>query len=189
LSAAQSDKRIAKIQAIKSLMLLARALKGTKLGDRAAALLKNPAITTQELENVKKGIASQVSKATTEVKVGRADTRFSKMTTAQQALRHVIKTGNAFQKFLAARLLPFVKDVKFQVIEEDAPLPSQITEGGVEADWNESRGMFMRVVSTGERFVFVRGATGGPNQGVNNVTVLHEMLHAALNQKIALAYE
>jgi hypothetical protein len=89
---------------------------------------------------------------------------------------------------LAQRLLPFVKNVKFQVIEEDAPLPSQITEGGVEADWNESRGMFLRVVATGERFVFVRGTTGGPNQGVNNVTVLHEMLHAALNEKIAAAY-
>lgn len=189
LSAAQTDKRIGKIQAIKSLVLLARALKGTKLGERVNELLKNPAITAQELENVKKGIAAQVSKATTEVKVGRADTRFSKMTTAQQALRHVIKTGNAFQRFLAQRLLPFVKDVKFQVIEEDAPLPSQITEGGVEADWNESRGMFLRIPATGERFVFVRGATGGPNQGVNNVTVLHEMLHAALNQKIAMAYE
>lgn len=188
LSAAQTNKRVGKIQAIKSLVLLARSLKGTKLGDRAAEMLKNPAITPMELENVKKGIAAQVSKATSEVKAGRADSRFSKMTTAQQALRHVIKTGNAFQRFLAARLLPFVKNVKFQVIEEDAPLPSQITEGGVEADWNESRGMFLRVVATGERFVFVRGTTGGPNQGVNNVTVLHEMLHAALNEKIAAAY-
>ena len=188
LSAAQANKRVGKIQAIKSLVLLARSLKGTKLGDRAAEMLKNPAITPMELENVKKGIAAQVSKATSEVKAGRADSRFSKMTTAQQALRHVIKTGNPFQRFLAQRLLPFVKNVKFQVIEEDAPLPSQITEGGVEADWNESRGMFLRVVATGERFVFVRGTTGGPNQGVNNVTVLHEMLHAALNEKIAAAY-
>ena len=188
LSAAQANKRVGKIQAIKSLVLLARSLKGTKLGDRAAEMLKNPAITPMELENVKKGIAAQVSKATSEVKAGRADSRFRNMTTAQQALRHVIKTGNAFQRFLAQRLLPFVKNVKFQVIEEGAPLPSQITEGGVEADWNESRGMFLRIVATGERFVFVRGTTGGPNQGVNNVTVLHEMLHAALNEKIAAAY-
>jgi hypothetical protein len=181
------DKRIAKIQAIKSLLLLTRALKGTKLGDRAAELLKNPAITAQELENVKKGIAAQVSKAVTEVKAGRADSRFSKMTTAQQALRHVIKTGNAFQKFLAARLLPFVKDVSFQVLEEDSPLPREIVDGQAVDDWNESRGMFMREISTGKRFVFVRGVSGGPNQGVNNVTVLHEMLHAALNKKLDMA--
>jgi hypothetical protein len=109
------------------------------------------------------------------------------MTTGQQALRHVIKTGNAFQKFLAERLLPFVKDVKFMVLEEGAPLPSQITEAGAQADWAASRGMFLRIVSTGERFVFVLGATGGPSQGINNITVLHEMLHAALNKKMDMA--
>jgi hypothetical protein len=181
------SQRIKKIQAIKSLVLLDRALKGTTLGKRVAELLKNPEITAQELENVKKGIAAQISKSDKQTKVGRADTRFNGMTTGQQALRHVIKTGNAFQKFLAQRLLPFVKDVKFMVLEEGAPLPSQITEAGAEADWAASRGMFLRIVSTGERFVFVLGATGGPSQGINNITVLHEMLHAALNKKMDMA--
>jgi hypothetical protein len=183
------SQRIGKIQAIKSLVLLNRALKGTKLGDRVAELLKNPSITAQEIDNVKKGIAAQVSKANAQVKVGRADGRFSDMTNGQQALRHVIKTGNAFQKFLAQRLLPFVKDVNFKVIEEDDALPSQITEGGAEADWDASRGLFLRVVATGDRFVFVRGISGGPSQGINNVTVLHEMLHAALNKKMDLALD
>lgn len=183
------SQRINKIQAIKSLVLLARALKGTTLGDRVAQLLKNPAITAQELENIKKGIAAQISKANTQVKVGRADGRFSDMTTGQQALRHVIKTGNAFQKFLAQRLMKSVEGVHFQVVEEDDVLPSQITEGGAEADWDASRGLFLRIVSTGERFVFVRGISGGPSQGINNVTVLHEMLHAALNKKMDLALD
>lgn len=187
LSAAQTNKRVGKIQAIKSLLLLSRSLKGTKLGDRAAEMLKNPAITPAELESVKKGIAAQISKAGTQAKVGRADGRFSDMSTGQQALRHVIKTGNAFQRFLAQRLLPFVKDVKFKVIEEDDTLPTQIVEGGAEKDWDASRGLFLRVVSTGERFVFVRGISGGPSQGINNVTVLHEMLHAALNKKMDMA--
>ena len=183
------SQRIKKIQAIKSLVLLNRALKGTTLGKRVAAALANPAITAQELENVKKGIAAQISKANTQVKVGRADGRFSDMTTGQQALRHVIKTGNAFQKFLAQRLMKSVEGVHFQVIEEDDALPSQIIEGGAEADWDASRGLFLRVVSTGERFVFVRGISGGPSQGINNVTVLHEMLHAALNKKMDLALD
>lgn len=187
-----AEKRIGKIQAIKSLLLLGRALKGTELGARVETLLKNPAITAKELADIKAGIAAQVSKSaaqikTAQVKTGRADTRFNKMTTGQQALRHVIKTGNPFQVFLAQRLLPFVKDVRFQVIEEDAPLPQEIVDGQVTDDWMESRGMFMREISTGKRFVFVRGATGGPSQGVNNVTVLHEMLHAALNKKIDIA--
>jgi len=189
LVAAETTKRVGKIQAIKSLILLSRSLKGTKPGDRAAELLKNPAITKMELENVQKGIAAQVSKANTQVKVGRADTRFNNMTNGQQALRHVIKTGNAFQRFLAQRLLPFVKDVNFKVIEEDDVLQSQITEGGAEADWDASRGLFLRIVATGEKFVFVRGRTGGPSQGINNVTVLHEMLHAALNKKMDLALD
>jgi hypothetical protein len=183
------SQRIKKIQAIKSLLLLNRALKGTTLGKRVAELLKNPAITKMELENVQKGIAAQVSKAGTQVKVGRADGRFSGMTNGQQALRHIIKTGNAFQRFLAQRLLPFVKDVNFKVIEEDDALPSQITEGGATEDWDASRGLFLRVVSTGERFVFVRGISAGPSNGVNNVTVLHEMLHAALNKKMDLALD
>lgn len=190
LEAAQEaveSKRISKIQAIKSLMLLGRVLKGTELGARVDALLKNPEITAKELADIKAGIAAQVSKSAAQVKTGRADTRFNKMTTGQQALRHVIKTGNPFQKFLAQRLLPFVKDVRFQVIEENDPLPSQITEGGAVEDWDASRGLFLRVTATGERFVFVRGATGGPSQGINNVTVLHEMLHAALNKKMDMA--
>ena len=190
LEAAQEaveSKRISKIQAIKSLLLLGRVLKGTDLGAKVDALLKNPAITAKEIADIKTGIAAQVSKSAAQVKTGRADTRFNKMTTGQQALRHVIKTGNPFQKFLAQRLLPFVKDVRFQVIEEDAPLPPQITEGGAVEDWDASRGLFLRVVSTGERFVFVRGMTGGPTQGINNVTVLHEMLHAALNKKMDMA--
>lgn len=190
LEAAQEaveSQRIGKIQAIKSLMLLGRALKGTELGARVETLLKNPAVTAKELADIKAGIAAQVSKSAAQVKTGRADTRFNGMTTGQQALRHVIKTGNPFQKFLAQRLLPFVKDVRFQVVEENDPLPAQITEGGAVEDWDASRGLFLRVVSTGERFVFVRGATGGPSQGVNNVTVLHEMLHAALNKKMDMA--
>ena len=190
LEAAQEaveSQRIGKIQAIKSLLLLGRVLKGTQLGARVDALLKNPAITAKEIADIKTGIAAQVSKSAAQVKVGRADTRFNKMTTGQQALRHVIKTGNPFQKFLAQRLLPFVKDVRFQVIEEDAPLPPQITEGGAVEDWDMSRGLFLRITATGERFVFVRGVTGGPSQGINNVTVLHEMLHAALNKKMDVA--
>jgi hypothetical protein len=190
LEAAQEaveSQRIGKIQAVKSLMLLGRALKGTELGARVETLLKNPAITAKELADIKAGIAAQVSKSAAQVKTGRADTRFSGMTTGQQALRHVIKTGNPFQKFLAQRLLPFVKDVRFQVIEEDAPLPKEIIEGGATKDWDMSRGMFLRIVATGERFVYVRGLTGGPSQGINNVTVLHEMLHAALNKKMDMA--
>jgi hypothetical protein len=212
LASAQENRRSNRVAAIRSLLQMASnpvIERGSATGKRVQAALKHASIKPAEVEAIRKGmerskkaLADKASllgadarvdtsfsrtKDTTPVKVGRADIRFNKMTTAQQALRHVIKTGNPFQKFLAQRLLPFVKDVRFQVIEEDAPLPKEIVEGGATKDWGMSRGMFLRIVATGERFVYVRGLTGGPSQGINNVTVLHEMLHAALNKKLDMA--
>ena len=212
LASAQEDRRSSRVAAIRKLLELASnpfVERGSATGKRVQAALKHASIKPAEVEAIRKGMERSKkaladkaallgedarvdtsfarAKDTAPVKVGRADTRFNKMTTAQQALRHVIKTGNPFQVFLAKRLLPFVKDVRFQVIEEDAPLPKEIVEGGATKDWGMSRGMFLRIVATGERFVYVRGLTGGPSQGVNNVTVLHEMLHAALNKKLDMA--
>ena len=212
LASAQEDRRSNRVAAIRNLLELASnpfVERGSATGKRVQAALKHASIKPAEVEAIRKGMERSKkaladkaallgedarvdtsfarAKDTAPVKVGRADTRFNKMTTAQQALRHVIKTGNPFQVFLAKRLLPFVKDVRFQVIEEDAPLPKEIVEGGATKDWGMSRGMFLRIVATGERFVYVRGLTGGPSQGVNNVTVLHEMLHAALNKKLDMA--
>lgn len=208
LASAQEDRRSSRVAAIRKLLELASnpfVERGSATGKRVQAALKHASIKPAEVEAIRKGMERSkkaladkaallgedarvdTSFARSTAKVDKPDRAYNKMTTGQQALRHVIKTGNGFQKYLARRLLPFVKDVRFQVIEEDAPLPSQITKGKAAKDWDMSRGLFLRVVSTGERFVFVRGGTGGPSQGINNVTVLHEMLHAALNKKIDMA--
>lgn len=208
LALAQEDRRSKRTAAIRSLLQMASnpfIERGSATGKRVQAALKHASIKPAEVEAIKKGLERSkkaladkaallgedarvdTSFARSTAKVDKPDRTYNKMTTGQQALRHVIKTGNGFQKYLARRLLPFVKDVRFQVIEEDAPLPPQITKGKAAKDWDMSRGLFLRVVSTGERFVFVRGGTGGPSQGINNVTVLHEMLHAALNKKIEMA--
>lgn len=184
---AVESQRISKIQAIKSLLELQKLARGKpKLETAIKEALANPAITPKELADVKAGL-QRASKATKEVKVGRADTRFNNFTNAEQALRHVIKTGNPFQRFLANRLLPFVRDVTFTVIEEGEALPDVIVNGGAQEDWDMSRGLFLREVASGQRHIFVRGLSGGPSQGVNNVTVLHEALHAALNKKMDMA--
>lgn len=184
---AVESQRISKIQAIKSLLELQKLARGKpKLEAAVKEALANPAITPKELADVKAGL-QRASKATKEVKVGRADTRFNNFTNAEQALRHVIKTGNPFQRFLANRLLPFVRDVTFTVIEEGEALPDVIVNGGAQEDWDMSRGLFLREVASGQRHIFVRGLSGGPSQGVNNVTVLHEALHAALNKKMDMA--
>ena len=186
---AVESRRIQKIQAIKSLLEQQKLARGkTKLEAAINAALASEGITPKEIADVKAGM-QRASKSSTEVKVGRADTRFNKFTNTQQALRHVIQTGNAFQKFLAKRLMPFVKDVTFTVLEEGEAVPDVIREGGAERDWDLARGLFLRETASGKRHIFVRGMSGGPTQGINNVTVLHEALHAALNQKINMGLD
>jgi len=186
---AVESRRIQKIQAIKSLLEQQKLARGKpKLEAAINAALATEGITPKELADVKAGM-QRTSKSSTEVKVGRADTRFNKFSNTQQALRHVIQTGNAFQKFLAKRLMPFVKDVTFTVIEEGEAVPDVIREGGAERDWDLARGLFLRETASGKRHIFVRGMSGGPSQGINNVTVLHEALHAALNQKITMGID
>ena len=186
---AVESQRIQKIQAIKSLLEQQKLARGkAKLEAAINEALAIEGVTAKEIADVKAGM-QRASKASTEVKVGRADTRFNDFTNAEQALRHVIKTGNAFQKFLAKRLLPFVKNVNFTVLEEGEAVPDVIRNGGAERDWDASRGLFLREVASGQRHIFVRGMSGGPTQGINNVTVLHEALHAALNKKMDMALD
>ena len=186
LVSAEEEKRIGRVQAIKSLLMLQKSLKGTNFVKRINDKLAAAKVTPKELADIKAGIERQISKSTTGT-TSKGNDEFKTATTGAQALAIVLKTGNTFQKLLARRLLPFVKDVKFQVVEEGEPLPAQITQGGAIDDWNVSRGLFLRITKTGDRYVFVQGSSAGTGQGVNNVTVLHEMLHAALNKKMDLA--
>lgn len=188
LVSAEDEKRIGRVQAIKSLLMLQKSLKGTGFVKRINDKLKAANVTPKELADIKAGIERQISKAATGT-TSKGNDDFKTATTGAQALAIVLKTGNTFQKLLARRLLPFVKDVKFQVVEEGEPTPKQITQGGATDDWNVSRGLFLRITKTGERYVFIRGTSAGTGQGANNITVLHELLHAALNKKMDLALD
>ena len=50
--------------------------------------------------------------------------------------------------------------------------------------WDKARGVYMAADDTGPREVYLRGASFGFHNGTNNVTALHELLHAALNHRI-----
>ena len=188
LATAESDKRIAKVQAIKSLLLLQESLPKTDTArGKIEAALKNPAISPRELADVRTGIAyekSRVSRSEKGGQVGRPEAGFSKVTNGSQALAQVIKTGNGFQKFVAQRLRGFVSGVEFIVLEKGDPIPEQLQRHM--NDWNAARGLFIEDLPTKTRRVYVRGASFGVDQGVNNITVLHELLHAATNQKLSL---
>jgi hypothetical protein len=52
--------------------------------------------------------------------------------------------------------------------------------------WGRASAIYIRDEATGKRSIYVRGESFGRYHGVNNVDVLHELLHAATNQKIYL---
>lgn len=196
LAQAQEDKRALKASAINKLLDIEESQKGRPLGKKARALLNDRTkISQTELDKVVKG--REVRKKTDlkgEVKTNaplasrrstaKADTAFSKFTNGAQALTHIIKTGNLFQKFLAKRIRPFVAGIKFVVIEQGDQIPQQLQEHI--DDWENSRGLFFPSEPGSKPTVYVRGASFGQDQGINAITVLHELLHAATNAKINL---
>jgi hypothetical protein len=48
-----------------------------------------------------------------------------------------------------------------------------------------ARGLFEYTPATNERTIYVRGSSFGSQQGINTITVLHELLHAATASRIA----
>ena len=97
-----------------------------------------------------------------------------------QALTIIAKTGSPFQKFLANRLRAFVPNLRVVVLEKGQDLPARLTRAGEnpEGRWN---GLFMPGV---DPVVYITGASFGEFNGQNNITLLHEILHAALNNRL-----
>ncbi len=199
LAEAQADRQAQKREAVKELLQLQAApnLRGTKVAARVKAALQHPSITPKELADLKAGIEAQqralgaaqegVSRAT--VTRGKPDAAFSKFTNGAQALSHIIKTGTPFQKMLGKRLRAFVNGVNFVVIEKGQALPAQLQTPRNARAWERSIGLYIENYDTGARAIYVRGESFGDDQGVNNVTILHELLHAATNRKVMLAID
>jgi hypothetical protein len=185
LKQAQEDKRAQKADVVGKLLDMEQQFRGTALGKRVKAILDDRnRISQEELTKVKRGrdiLSGRTPLASRGGRVkGKANAAFSKATNASQALTVIAKNGNMFQKFLANRLRGFVNGVKFVVVEQGDTLPEDIQAFGM--DWERADAMFV----PDSRTVYVRGASFGENQGVNNIDVLHEILHAATNQRIAL---
>jgi len=124
---------------------------------------------------VKKSIAASI---------GKPDREFHKFKTAKEAIGRVAETGNALQKLFAKRLASALEGIQFVVVEGEN-LPPEL---GIPAnEWNGATGAFVRD-GKGGTYIVVRGLDPNSSnrlyQGVNNITVLHEALHAALQQKI-----
>jgi hypothetical protein len=195
LTAAVNEKRVLKRDTINAMLDLEVKHRGTALGKRVkAALADRSKISQKDYDDVVAGrkykAQERVNKSTaSNDEVEGADEGFKKATNASQALGQVIKTGTPFQKFLAKRLRNLVRNVKFVVVEETDPLPEQLSrhQEAWGSDNSRARGVYFESAATGERIIFVRGASAGGFQGINNTTVLHEALHAATQQKLELA--
>jgi len=116
---------------------------------------------------------------------GKPNIQFNYAKNTVQALGVVAKTGNAFQRLLARKLMGFVGGVTFNPVIEGEPLPAALLP---HADmWSTARALYVRDPATGKRHIFVRSS--GNNQGINNIDVLHEALHAATMQKMYLGFK
>ena len=193
LADARADKQREKVKALRDLFDFSKTNRN-KPGQRATELLNNPAVTPKERADIEAGYRlrqkakgkiqpAQIGESAAPAK---ADSAFRGFTNATQALSHIAKTGSVFQKFLANRLRTSTMGVKFVVVEKGDPTPEGLTRGFAATEWERARGLFTRNDATGERVVYVRGESFGEDQGVNNVTVLHEILHAATAQKLNL---
>lgn len=113
-----------------------------------------------------------------------ANSAFKKFTTAAQAASYLYRTGNFFQKLLAFRLLSTVKKrgTKFVVVEEGDTTPAVFSKFPNSVTWASASGVFV----PSENTIYVRGESFGDKNGVNNVTVLHELLHAATADRVSL---
>lgn len=204
---AEIDARQSRRSALRGLLELQgnpNIARGSAVGKRISAALKASKATEAELADIRRGMkaaqevltgpkenvlgsAATVSSEavvagrptamrSSEAKVGKADKGFNKVANGAQAIAQVIKTGNAFQKLVAQRIRNYMSGVKFVVVEQGDPMPDQL---------RGARGLFEYTPETGERTIYVRGSSFGDMQGVNNVTVLHELLHAATASRIA----
>lgn len=164
--------------------------RGSPLGNRVKAVLNDRnKISQAEFDKAKKAHEARKKVASGQnplasrnvVSKGKPNTAFNKATNAAQALNIIAKSGNLFQRFLAKRLRAFVGGVKFVVLEKGDAIPEELQK---HADlWETADGLY----APDSRTVYVRGASFGDAQGINNITTLHEILHAATNQKISLA--
>lgn len=188
LKTLEDEKRVGKNAAIRALYALTKTNKGAP-GKRAAEALKNPAITKRELADaaaayeLQKKLGGPLANRSSQ---GVPDSAFAKFKNAAQALTHIIKTTkDPFEKFWAERLRSAVAGVEFLVIEDGDALPPVLQKPRNAAEWERARGLFIQ--DGNKRYVFVRGTSFPSNEvGANNITVLHELLHAATNKKLEL---
>ena len=209
LEQAKRDKAQEKLFVVKELIALEAAHRGTALGNRVKAVLNDKSkVSAQDIERAKRSktrqetvleeaqnelnAANQAEAGTYTTKprfsesrkdqVRKANPKLKGEMTAAQALTIIAKSGSWFQRLLANRLRQFVPNVRVVVLEAGEPLPERLAKinESPKGRWN---GLFIPGVTP---TIYVTGESFGDLNGQNNITVLHEILHAALNGRLYL---
>jgi len=108
-------------------------------------------------------------------------------TNATQGIAAISKTGDPLQTTLANRLRASTTNVPIVTLEEGDPVPAQIADNKILSEnWDVATAMYVGP-SFGTPTIYLRGASFGDRQSVNNVDALHEITHAALDRKIITA--
>jgi hypothetical protein len=185
LETAQHEKRAQRINAVRTLLTLAKQQGNSALGNRAKAVLADRKLLSQQEHDLLKAgwQATQASKAArTSGALAKVNPGVKGTMTANQVLSQVTKTGDFFQRKLAGLLRKMLVGVNVHVIEKGDQLPEALRG---DSGWDRARAVYIPpVTNNGKREVYLRGASFGEHNGVNNVTILHELLHAALNRKV-----
>lgn len=194
LKEAQAERSARRTNAIRTLLQLQPQHRGTPLAARIKEALDKAGVTEQEKANIQKGIEllaqhykdNQKKPSPSKDPAAQVvNPLLVKVTNAAQALTAIARTGTPFQKVVANVLRRFVTGVRIVVVEQGQPIPEALQQKAITGEWENARALFVPSPD-GKGTVYLRGASFGKDQGVNNVTALHEIWHAAGNAKLLL---
>ena len=171
--------------------------KARAAGETTAPTGPAPTVTVKKSRKVVIPPRASAKRKTQTVTSTETDDRFESYSgqSLVKALQHIQTTGNEFERALATRMLArdnigSIKKTTFFVVN---PKDTEILNGLGEG-FDDANGLYVlgEGVDTGAKIdaVFVRGSGFGTENdanGANNVTVLHEALHASINKRILYA--
>jgi hypothetical protein len=154
-----------------------------RMNDYEAKQAKNK--TTEGLSTRENAPTDRLSIASKLIELARGAV-LAKFKTATVAIDHIVKTGNAFEKVLAQRLKPFLKDVNYIVAQSEADLPDISLRDGqsLKDKFKDANGIYF-TTEDGKKYLILRGDKFEGGGGLTFKTFLHEAVHGATIEQIA----
>jgi hypothetical protein len=168
----------------------------TKAGKLAQETIAHPSVTdkerttaqarAEELSSIEVLETKKATKARTKGKAARAgripiaasaepNPTLLTLRSATQAVDSIARTGNKFERALANRLKQFLRGVELVIVTDPNMIPEEARLEFV-GDGANAAGLYA-VLSDGRRVIYLNNIAG--EEGVDNLTFLHEALHAA----------